>query len=165
MPSKFNHVGTVISEAVNILDASEMSINSILAVSLPRGAANGKANRKAAKTAAAKIAEVRTRSLQKAFIHIRDHVTPSHRNLTMASWARNFRDDDAKRIEHAITAGITSGHDANEITHAIIGSLEMNGKEGVTEVTRQKLLTLGKSIARTKSPLDDLLDDDEASDQ
>jgi hypothetical protein len=162
---QLNHIGTVISEAVNILDASEMSINSILAVSLPRGATDAKAKRAAAKAAAQKIAQVRTAAMKTAFTHIRDNVTPSHRNLSMSSWARNFCDDEIRRIDHAINAGIASGQDANEITHSLIGSLEMNGKEGTTEVTRQKLLTLGKSIAKTRSPLDGLLEEDEADDE
>jgi hypothetical protein len=64
----------------------------------------------------------------------------------LAHWARNIAAQDAERIHTAISVGLTAGEDNTDIAHRVIGSRRLNGSNGVTEITRQHILSLGKGL-------------------
>lgn len=65
---------------------------------------------------------------------------------TLASWARSIAAQDAKRIHTAISVGLTAGEDNTDIAHRVIGSRRTNGSNGMTEITRQHILHLGRGL-------------------
>lgn len=64
----------------------------------------------------------------------------------LASWARDIANQDAHRIHSAISVGLTAGEDNTDIAHRVIGSRRLNGSNGMTEITRQHILRLGKGL-------------------
>jgi hypothetical protein len=64
----------------------------------------------------------------------------------LAEWARNIAIQDAERIHTAISVGLTAGESNTDIAHRVIGSRRVNGSNGMTEVTRQHILRLGKGL-------------------
>lgn len=64
----------------------------------------------------------------------------------LAHWARNIAAQDAERIHTAISVGLTAGEDNTDIAHRVIGSRRLNGSNGMTEITRQHILRLGKGL-------------------
>lgn len=73
---------------------------------------------------------------------------------SLASWARGIAVQDAQRIHTAISIGLTAGEDNTDIAHRVIGSLRSNGVNGMTEITRQHILSLGRGLLhRRKSRL------------
>lgn len=83
-------------------------------------------------------AKHRRRTGQKATLKIKGH--------ELAHWARNIAAMDAERIHTAISVGLTAGEDNTDIAHRVIGSRRLNGVNGVTEITRQHILSLGKGL-------------------
>jgi hypothetical protein len=64
----------------------------------------------------------------------------------LAHWARNIAAQDAERIHTALSVGLTAGDDNTDIAHRVIGSRRLNGVNGMTEITRQHILSLGKGL-------------------
>lgn len=69
---------------------------------------------------------------------------------SLATWAREILGDDLKRIESAIQLGLTSGDSNTDIAHRVIGSRQHNGINGMTEITRQHILALGRGYLRKR---------------
>lgn len=63
---------------------------------------------------------------------------------TLATWAAGIITADAERIETAVRAGLMAGESATDIAHRVVGSTQMKGSNGATELTRQAILRLGK---------------------
>lgn len=72
---------------------------------------------------------------------------------TLPTWARRIAEHDAARIHSAISIGITSGLEATDIAHSVIGSRRNNGVEGATEITRQHIFRLGRGLLRKRKTL------------
>jgi hypothetical protein len=63
-------------------------------------------------------------------------------------WARSLLGNDLKNIESAIKNGILAGDSNTDIAHRVIGSRKHNGVNGMTEITRQHILHLGRGYLR-----------------
>lgn len=87
-------------------------------------------------------AKHRRRTGQKKTLKIKGH--------ELAHWARNIAAQDAERIHTALGVGISAGEDNTDIAHRIIGSRRLNGANGVTEITRQHILRLGKGLLHAR---------------
>lgn len=72
---------------------------------------------------------------------------------SLASWARRIAEQDAQRVYSAISIGLTSGLEATDIAHSVIGSRRNNGFEGATEITRQHIFRLGRGLLRRRKTL------------
>lgn len=72
---------------------------------------------------------------------------------TISTWARRVAEQDAARIHSAISIGLTSGLEATDIAHSVIGSRRNNGVEGATEITRQHIFRLGRGLLRKRKTL------------
>ena len=68
---------------------------------------------------------------------------PEFSGYSLAQWAAYFAADDAARIDGTIRAGVLSGQGAPEIARKVVGSANMNGIDGQTEITRRKIARLG----------------------
>ena len=75
---------------------------------------------------------------------------PEFSGYSLAQWAAYFAADDAARIDGTIRAGVISGQSAPEIARKVVGSANMNGIDGQTEITRRKIARLG--VAAIKPP-------------
>jgi hypothetical protein len=65
-------------------------------------------------------------------------------------WAREVCGQDLKRIESAIKLGLSAQDDHMMIAHRVIGSRRHNGINGMTEITRQHILQLGRGYLRKR---------------
>lgn len=65
-------------------------------------------------------------------------------------WARALAGHELTHIEKAIKAGLTAQDDNTAIAHRVIGSRRHNGVNGVTEITRQHILRLGRGYLRKR---------------
>lgn len=66
-------------------------------------------------------------------------------------WARALLGNDLKNIESAIKNGLLAGESNTDIAHRVIGSRKHNGANGMTEITRQHVIALGRGYLRKKS--------------
>jgi hypothetical protein len=66
-------------------------------------------------------------------------------------WARALLGNDLKNIEQALQLGIKAGDSNTDLAHRVIGSRKHNGRNGVTEITRQHILHLGRGYLRRKA--------------
>lgn len=64
--------------------------------------------------------------------------------MTVAEWAHYFSQMDRQRIDMAIRHGLISGLDNAEIARKVVGSLQLLGIDGVTEITRRHIAQLGR---------------------
>lgn len=69
---------------------------------------------------------------------------------SLAKWAKTISDGDAVRIHSAISIGLSAGLENTDIAHRVIGSQRARGTEGVTEITRQHILRLGRGFLRKR---------------
>ncbi len=63
--------------------------------------------------------------------------------LSLPKWAASFARDDVNHIDNAVRSGVIGGLNNTEIARKVIGSMGLNGVDGVTEITRQKIARLG----------------------
>jgi len=63
----------------------------------------------------------------------------------MRQWSKNLAQADLARIEAQIQIGLVQGDSIPEISRRIVGSVNLRGRNGVTEVTRRQ----AEAIART----------------
>jgi hypothetical protein len=64
--------------------------------------------------------------------------------FSIAQWAHYFSNQDLARIDTAIRSGLIAGLDNTEIARKVIGSLQLLGIDGVTEITRRHITSLGR---------------------
>lgn len=64
---------------------------------------------------------------------------------TLSGWAKTLKSADIARIESEIRHGMTAGEDAATIARRIVGTAQLAGADGVTQITRQA----ADSITRT----------------
>lgn len=69
---------------------------------------------------------------------------------SLASWARAIFTQDAERIHSAISVGLTAGDSNTDLAHRVIGSRRENGTNGMTEITRQHILHLGRGLLKKR---------------
>lgn len=139
--------------AINMLDTSEIAIRDVIERELAgiagtTGLRLGEAMDKAAKTVR-KVKRIRTRAIKQAFRYLRYELrNPKIKDRSLAQWAAAIADADAKRIDNAIRTGLIGGLDNTEIARNVIGSLQVRGVDGVTEITRQHVIRLGRAAIK-----------------
>lgn len=57
----------------------------------------------------------------------------------LKDWAANMEADDIRRIQASIQAGMVAGEDSATIARRIVGSAELNGSDGILEMSRRQL--------------------------
>ena len=67
-----------------------------------------------------------------------------------AAHAARIARDDHNRIDKAIRVGLIGGLDSAEIARKVIGNANVNGNDGETEVTRQRVARLGLAAIRPR---------------
>lgn len=80
---------------------------------------------------------------------ILDLVLPSVRSLkaiatsnpfegrTLKQWASSIAQEDLRRIENAVRVGMVQGESSAEIARRVVGSANLRGVDGVTQITRR----------------------------
>lgn len=64
---------------------------------------------------------------------------------TMSDWANRVEASDMSRIEQSIKIGLSQGQSSQDIARRIVGSVQMKGMDGVTQITRNN----ANAITRT----------------
>ena len=73
---------------------------------------------------------------------------------SFAHWAQVLLHGDLQRIGSAIRNGLIAGKDGATIGRMVVGSMGVNGVDGVTEITRHKIARLGlRAMGRHKRRL------------
>lgn len=70
---------------------------------------------------------------------------------SLAAWARDILGQDLTRIQTAISNGVLAGDSNTDIAHRVIGSRRHNGINGMTEITRQHVIALGRGYLHKKA--------------
>jgi hypothetical protein len=69
---------------------------------------------------------------------------------SLDNWARLLLADELKKIRSAIELGVLAGECSSDIAHRIIGSRAQNGRNGITEQTRQHVVRLARGYIRKR---------------
>lgn len=144
--------------AIRTLDTSEIAIRDSIERDL--AGKTGKfaelrpsAALKAVNRLVAKIARLRERAIKAAFVSIRDQMGDGPLlDIPLARWAHYFAQQDTKAIDAAIQSALAIGDDSAEIARKVVGSMHLNGVDGVTELTRHKLAHLGRAAIKRSIP-------------
>lgn len=139
------------AKAIMVLDASEVLIRDLIERDLVNIAgSNSPTLILSARKLAAKVADIRLAAIKTAFRVLRDRLG-DYKILdhSLASWASAFSASDRKNIETAIQVGLTAGLDNTEIARRVVGSMALNGVDGVTEYTRHKIAHLGRAAIKS----------------
>lgn len=76
---------------------------------------------------------------------------PEFSGYSLAQWAAYFAADDAARIDGAVRGGVLSGLDSTEIGRKVVGSTDLRGMDGQTEITRRKIARLGAAEIKARN--------------
>ena len=96
-----------------------------------------------------RVGEIRTQAIKTAFLIIRSRVGNEEiHGHSLATWAQYFAKYDLANIETAIRTGLIQGLNNLEIARKVVGSMGLQGIDGVTEYTRHKIASLGKMEIR-----------------
>jgi hypothetical protein len=139
------------SKALMVLDHSEIFVRDMIERDLaaktgPAAAYRPLQTLAAVKTLTAKIKEVRDEAFKTAFRMLRERLGDAPvLTVSLAAWASYFAREDNKNIAASITSAIAEGVDSTEIARRVVGSLSLNGVDGVTEYTRHKIAHVGRA--------------------
>lgn len=145
------------AKAILVLDKSEIIIRDLIEREM--AGKTGIAARvrpafaiKAAAELAAKIRDVRDEAFKVAFRLLRTRLGDiSVASVSLASWAAYFAREDNRIITAAIQSALVSGDDNVEIARKVVGSMALNGVDGVTEFTRHKIAHLGRAAIKSSN--------------
>lgn len=139
------------AKAIMILDASEVLIRDLIERELygRTGTTTGPTALLVARQLSAKIGEIRQEAIKTAFRALRSWLGDVPiLDISLARWAQSFAVKDAKGIDIAIQTGLIAGFDNTEIARKVVGSMGLNGVDGVTEFTRHKIAHLGRAAIK-----------------
>lgn len=145
------------AKAIMVLDASEVIVRDVIERDLA-GKTGSAAEYRPMKALAivdkivADIRVVREDAIKTAFRLLRDRLG-DHAifDTSLAKWAAYFAKLDIQAIDAAIRAGLINGDDNTEIARKVVGSMGLNGVDGVTEYTRHKLAHLGRAAIKDRN--------------
>lgn len=145
------------AKAIMVLDASEVMVRDLIERELVGKTGNAAEYRPMKSLAVvdkivAEIKDVREHAIKTAFRLLRDRLG-DHTifDTSLAKWAAYFAQLDIKAIDAAIRAGLINGDDNTEIARKVVGSMGLNGVDGVTEYTRHKIAHLGRAAIRDRN--------------
>jgi hypothetical protein len=96
-----------------------------------------------------KISVIRESAIKLAFRLLRDRLGDRPvLDHSLAVWAKTFAAKDAESIKQAIVSGLSDGLDSTEIARKVVGSMALNGVDGVTEATRLHVAHLGRAAIK-----------------
>lgn len=96
-----------------------------------------------------KIKVIRESAIKLAFRLLRDRLGDKPiLDHSLAMWAKTFADKDATLIKQAIVSGLSDGLDSTEIARKVVGTMGLNGVDGVTEATRLHVAHLGRAAIK-----------------
>lgn len=142
------------AKALMVLDQSEILVRDMIERDLagktgPAAAYRPLQTLAAAKTLARKIKDVRDEAFKTAFRMLRARLGNAPvLTVSLSVWASYFAREDYKTITASITSAIADGADSTEIARRVVGSLSLNGVDGVTEYTRHKIAHLGRAAIK-----------------
>lgn len=96
-----------------------------------------------------RIGKLRKAAMKKAFRIVRERL--GNRKIlerSLAAWAQQLWKEDTAEIDAAIRSSLISGFDAVHVAQKVVGTVNMQGVDGVTEHTRHKLGHLGLAAIR-----------------
>lgn len=64
---------------------------------------------------------------------------------TLKEWASSIAQEDLRRIEHQIRVGMVQGEGSQQIARRVVGSAQLQGIDGVTQITRRQ----AEAVTRT----------------
>lgn len=154
------------SKAILVLDKSEVLVRDMIERELmgkTGDAANYRPLRSivATKTLALKIKNIRDEAFKTAFRLLRARLgNIPVLTVSLAAWAAYFAREDHRTILATMQTALADGLDATEIARKVVGSMALNGVDGVTEYTRHKIAHLGRAAIRSSNLRKQGLDDD-----
>lgn len=97
----------------------------------------------------ARLTVIRTRAMKKAFRYARaelgDEPILDHK---LAVWAATILREDLKGIDTAIRTGLIAGLENTEVARKVVGTIGLDGGDGVTEYTRHKIAHLARAAVK-----------------
>jgi hypothetical protein len=142
------------AKAIMVLDASEVLVRDLIERELA-GKTGDFAKFQPMRVLAitrrlcAQIKDIREEAVKTAFRLLRARLgNVPVLTVPLASWAAYFAQQDFKAIEAAIQLGLADGLDNTEIARKVVGSMGLNGVDGVTEFIRHKIAHLGRASIR-----------------
>lgn len=143
------------AKAIMVLDASEILIRDLIERDLdghtgqPANVLKGMQAIPAVNRLVEKIKLIRQDAIKTAFRLLRSRLGDvTILDQSLATWAQAFARNDIETIRTAITSGLIDGLDNAEIARKVVGTLGLNGVDGVTEFTRHKIAHLGRAAIK-----------------
>lgn len=143
------------AKAIMVLDASEILIRDLIERDLaghtgkPVNVMKGLEAIPAANRLVAKIKPIREDAIRTAFRLLRVRLGDVRvLDKSLAVWAKAFAAHDLETIRTAIMIGLHDGIDNTEIARKVVGTMGLNGVDGVTEFTRHKIAHLGRAAIK-----------------
>jgi SPP1 gp7 family putative phage head morphogenesis protein len=65
---------------------------------------------------------------------------------SVRDWAKNAAQEDLRRIENAVRVSVMAGGSTDDIVKQVVGTERANGTEGVTEVTRNQIGAITRTL-------------------
>ena len=152
-PKRATHVAAWRS-IIPALDKSEMMVRDIIERDLAdlagiSGIRVGQ-TMKLADRVAKKVSALRTQTIKNVFRQLRSQVgNVKVKGATLAAWAQKISREDASRLDKAIRTGLIAGNDNTEIARSVVGSANVNGVDGATEVTRNHIILLARTAIKS----------------
>lgn len=144
------------AKAIMVLDASEVLIRDLIERDLaghtggkPITVMKGLESIPAANRLVEKIKPIRQDAIKTAFRLLRSRLGDVRvMDRSLAVWAQAFAANDLETIRTAIMTGLHEGIDNAEIARKVVGTMGLNGVDGVTEFTRHKIAHLGRAAIK-----------------
>jgi hypothetical protein len=140
------------AKAIMILDASEIMVRDVIERELSSIATMRVASadvQAVTDRLMRRVSALRTTAIKVAFRSLRTRLGDDPvLDKSLAAWAQYFAREDLKNIETAIRTGLIAGLDNTEIARKVVGSMGLNGVDGVTEFTRHKIGHLGRAAIK-----------------
>lgn len=136
-------------QAVNIIDTTEVPVRHLIETSLAGITQLGDAMplmraHKIVNGLMNKITAIRTAAFKKAFQAVHSKIgNVAIVGVSLDGWGVAILRADIISIRQAIQSGLASGLDNMEIARNVVGTMAMNGIDGATQYTRQRVVNLG----------------------
>lgn len=140
------------AKAIVILDASEVLVRDLIERELS-GIAGEKMSfavlDRVVRRLMKKITPVREHAIKVAFRLVRTRLGNGPiLGVSLGTWAQNFLHSDLENINTTIRTALIQGLDNVETARKVVGSMGLNGVDGVTEYTRHKIGHLGRAAIK-----------------
>lgn len=143
-------------KAIRIIDGSEAMVRDLierkLAPVTPPARFVSVSHANAAVTALSqKVQNLRAHTIKTAFRMLRRTLGDKRiKDLTLASWAKFLAASDATNIDMTLRSGLANRVEAPEIARRVVGSLALNGTDGITQITRTKIIHLARASLKSR---------------